>query len=115
MKRKVRKKKIDRSSKKNKDLSKEKLPYIPPAQKIFDIDKDFNDIIYPPDIENTQQKETIIKKFSKYSKKIKYKFMKKFDLPEIYADIIFFIGEFLIAVGLIYLIMILLIIFTKPS
>ncbi len=113
MTRKARKRKIDRTDKKKKDLSKEKLPYIP-AQKSFDVDKDTSDIIYPPDIENVPTKESIFRKAAKYTNKLKYKFMKKFNLPEIYADIIFFIVEFLIAIGIIYLIMIILIFVKKP-
>lgn len=115
MPRKANKRKTDKKANKKQEISKEKLPYVPPAQKTFDIDKDMNNIIYPLDLQETPPQENWLKKLAKSGNRLKYKFMKRFNIPEIYADIIFFIFEFLLAVGFIYLIMVILIILKRPS
>ncbi|OGF64033.1 MAG: hypothetical protein A2Y62_15270 [Candidatus Fischerbacteria bacterium RBG_13_37_8] len=102
----------DDHEKKQIRLPKDKLPYISPAQKIVDMEKDSNDIILPPDIDTGPQKDTLRRKISRHINKFKHKLMKKLNMPEIYADIIFFIIDLLIAIGIIYFIMLLLI-FTK--
>lgn len=115
MTRKTNKRKTGKKINKKQEISKDKLPYIPPAHKTYDIDKDMNNIIYPIDLDESPPQDNWSKKLAKFSNRLKYKFMKRFNMPEIYADIIFFIFEFLIAVGFIYLIMVILIILKKPS
>ena len=97
--------------KKEKKVKREKLPYLPPTQKILDMDKDYNDIIYPPDLEDKKEPKGFFKKLSIYSNKFKYKIMKRFNIPEIYADILFFLIELSIAVFFIYFLMRILIIY----
>lgn len=97
--------------KKEKKVKREKLPYLPPTQKILDMDKDSNDIIYPPDLEEKKESAGFFKKLSINSNKFKYKIMKRFNIPEIYADILFFLIELSIAVSFIYILMRILIIY----
>ena len=92
-------------------MRKEKLPYLPPTQKILDIDRDTNDIIYPPDLESRKDPKGLFHKMAAYSSKMKYRLMKKFNLSEIYTDILFFVIELFIAVLIIYMIMRVLLIF----
>lgn len=63
MNRTFRKKDIGKTEKeqKEKKMKKEKLPYLPPTQKILDIDKDANDIIYPPDLEGKKNPKDYFK------------------------------------------------------
>jgi hypothetical protein len=96
--------KIEKEKKEKKE-KREKLPYLPPTQKILDIEKDMNDVIYPPDLEERKEQRGFFKRMSASTNKFKYRIMKKFNLPEIYTDILFFTIEFLIAVLIIYIIM----------
>lgn len=108
-----RKKDVEKTEKekKEKKMRKEKLPYLPPTQKILDIDRDTNDIIYPPDLESKRDAKGFFHRMAAFSSKFKYRLMKKFNMPEIYTDILFFVLELFIAVLIIYIIMRVLIIF----